>query len=125
MKGPRHNVMSEKRKYRKCSQNSYQAGGYGCDGTGLRDNEPRPGVKKTAEWAVSVAHIDVLPSGLGLHRTQFRVSQRPKKRQQPAHQPREINQFSGAGRLHHFRGNKKDATADDGPNYHRGGMTGA
>src|SRR5207245_10169747 len=65
MKGPRHNVMSEKRKYRKCSQNSYQAGGYGCDGTGLRDNEPRPGVKKTAEWAVSVAHIDVLPSGIG------------------------------------------------------------
>ena len=66
-----------------------------------------------------VRHLPVL---VRLHRPQFCVCECSSKRQQSTHDPRQIDEFRGSHRLHHFRRHQKNATTDDGPHDYRGSM---
>ena len=118
-------VGREKRKDWKRSQNPHQSGDHGGDRCRLGDHKPSPGIEKAAERAVGIAHIHILSAGLRLHRAKFGISERAKKRQQPAHEPRQIHELGRADRLHHFRGNQKNSAADDGSDDHGGGVADA
>ena len=121
----RDNVRGEERKDRERAENANQSGrdrGYRCR---LGDDEPRPGIEKASQGSVSVADINIFAAGLRLHGAQFGVGERAKKRQQPAHQPRQIHQLGGTYRLHHLGGNEKNSAADDCAHDHRGGVADA
>jgi hypothetical protein len=118
-KGVEITCVGEKRKDRKRSQNPHQPGGDRGDRRGLGDHKPSPGIEKSAQWTVRVADINVFAARLRLHRAQFGVSERAKKRKQPAHQPRQIYELSRAYRLHHLGGNQKNSAADDCSHHHR------
>jgi hypothetical protein len=47
----------------------------------------------------------------------------PKKRQEPAHDPCQINELGRPDRLHHFGWYEKDSTADDGSDDYRRSVT--
>src|ERR1700722_17669506 len=96
------NVFGEKGKNRERTENANQSG---CDcrhGGRLRNDEPRPAVEESAQWAVSNSDIDVFAAGLRFHRTEFGVSESSEEGGQTTHQPGQIHQLGRAYGLHHL-----------------------
>src|SRR5579862_4212557 len=115
--------MREEGKSGKIAENADEAGGDGSERCRFRNEHRRPGIEKSAQWSVSIANINVLAAGLRFHRAQFCVGESAKEGKQSADEPCEINESRRADRLHHLRGNEKNATADDRAHHNRGGMT--
>jgi hypothetical protein len=115
-----HDVAGEKRKNRKRPQNPHQPRDHRSHRSRLGDHEPGPGIKKSRERPIPIADIHILPARLRLHRAQFRISERPKKRKRPTHHPSQIHKLSRPHRLHHLRRNQKNPAPNNGP-HHNGG----
>src|SRR5580698_11126043 len=57
-------ALREKSKHRKRPENAHQAGGYGGNGCGFRDQEPGPRVEESRQRPVGIANVYVLAAGL-------------------------------------------------------------
>ena len=115
--------VGEERKHRKSLKDSNQPRRNGRDRRRLGDQKPGPGIQKSGQRPVGIANINILAARLRLHRAQFRIGERAEEREQPPHQPSQINQLSRPDRLHHFSRDQKDSAANDGANDNRAGMT--
>ncbi len=104
------------------AENTYEAGDDGGNRSWLRDEEVSPAVQESTERTVGVTDVHVLAARLRPHRAQFGITERAKPREQATNNPGEVDQRGGADRLHHLRGNQKDAAADHGSDHDRSCM---
>ena len=118
-------LRSEPVEGRKELQRAGQADGDGGDGGGLGHGEPGPHVEEGGRVAVGAAQVDILAAGIGQHGAQLGIGHGAEKREQPAHDPGQVDQRGGADILHHLAGDKKDAAADDGAHHDGRGLAGA
>src|ERR1700686_4976925 len=115
--------VGEKSKDRECLEDANQASCDSRDRCRFGDEEPSPGIKKSCQRTVAVAHINILAAGLRFHGSQFGVGERAEKREQPSNQPCQIDQLGRTNGLHHFGGNEKNSAADDGADHNRSRVT--
>ena len=115
-------MVREEAEDRKGPQDAHEAGGDGRNRGRLGDQEPGPGIEKSRQRTVGIAHVHILAARLRFHGAQFGVGERAEERQHSADQPRQIDQLGRADRLHHFGRNQKDSAADDGAHDHRGSV---
>src|SRR5581483_5929348 len=115
-------VMGEKGEDSKRPEDADEASGNRSDRGWLGDEKPCPGIEKSSEWAIGVAHVNVLAAGLWFHGAKFGIGERAEERKQSADDPRQINQPGGTDRLHHFGGYQENTAADDGADHDRSGV---
>src|SRR5580704_4708618 len=115
--------LGEERKHRKRLKDSNQPRRNGRNRRRLGDQKPGPGIQKSSQRPVTTTNINILAARLRLHRPQLRIAKHTEEREQPTHDPCQINQLGRPDRLHHLSRDQKDSAPNDGANDNRARMT--